>query len=106
MLCLRVIHVRSLLIRSLARLTEHKLAELFALNLSVNLIGERTYMLRKHRLLSQLLRVVELNILQLCGIRHLGLVYDRLHIVLQLLHDILVLQLRYVLLFALYVGIE
>ena len=88
---LRIAHVGSLLIRALTRFTKHKLSELFALNLPIDFIRERADVLRKHRLLRELLRVVLLDTLQISWLRHLGLVYDRLHIVLQLFHYILVL---------------
>ena len=76
------------------------------MDLSVDFIRKRTNVLGKHRLLRQLLSVVLLDILKLSGVRHLGLIDHRLHIVFQLLHDVLVLQLSYVLLLSLNVCIE
>ena len=63
-------------------------------------------MLRQHRLLSELLRVVLLHVVQLDQVWVLGVVNDRLDILLQFLHDVLVLQLLNVAILSLDVGVE
>ena len=63
-------------------------------------------MLAKHRLLSELLRVVLPDAFQLIWVRHRCLVDHRLYIIFQLLHNVFVLELSDVHLFALYVCIK
>ena len=63
-------------------------------------------MLAQQRLLRQLLCVISLDVLDFIWVGQSCVVDDRLHIVLQLLHDVFVLQLRDVAVFALHVGVE
>ena len=61
---------------------------------------------RKRAVLNQLRVVVGLDVRKFGLIRLLGGVDDRFDVVLQLLHDVLVLQLLNVVVFPLHVGIE
>lgn len=63
-------------------------------------------MLGQHGLLDQLLAIILLNVAQLGLIRYLRVVYDWLHIVFQLFHNILVLERCNIHVFALDVGVE
>jgi len=91
---------------ALTRLAEHEFAELLALDLPVDLVGELADVLTEHGLLCELLRVVLLDPLQLERVGELGLVNDRFHIFLQLLHNVFVLQLGNVAHFSLHVSVE
>ena len=79
---------------------------MLTLNLAIDLIGKLADMLAKHRLLGELAGIVLLDPLQFDGIRSHGLVDDRLHVVFELLHDVLVLKLGDIVEFALDIGIE
>ena len=61
---------------------------------------------RKRAVLNQLRVVVGLDVRKFGLVRLLGRVDDRFDVVLQLLHDVLVLQLLNVVVFPLHVGIE
>ena len=91
---------------ALTRLAKHKFPELLSLDLAINFISQLANMLAQHRLLSELLGVVLLDTLDLSLVRHFRVVDHRLHIVLQLLHNVLILKLSDVHLFALNVRIE
>ena len=85
---------------------KHEFAELGTLNLTIYLICKLTDVLRKHRLLCQLLAVVLLHVPELGLIRHFCVVNYRFDIVFQLFHDVLILQLCDIHVFSLYICIE
>ena len=85
---------------------KHELAELLALYLTINLVSQLADVLGEHRILGQLLAIVLFDVSQLFSIWHLRVVYDWLHIILQLLHDVLVLQLLNIVVFPLHVCVE
>ena len=88
----RSMHLEVGLIRiALTRLAKHELAELLTLDFAIDLTSKLTNMLREQWLLSQLLRIILFQILQLSRIRSLSVVNNRLNIILQLLHYVLVL---------------
>ena len=91
---------------ALPGLSQHEFAELLTLNLPIDLIGKLADVLWEHRLLHQLLAVILLDVAQLLLIWHLSVVDHRLHIVLQLLHNILILQGSNIHIFALNVSIK
>jgi len=82
-----------LLRRALTRLAKHELAELLTLDLAIDLVGELADMLGKHWLLRQLLRIVLLHVLELRIVGLFSVVDNGFDVVLQLLHNVLVLQL-------------
>lgn len=90
----------------MTRFAEHKLAELFTLELSIVLIGQLADVLGEHRLLRQLLCVVLFYVRDLGRIWQLCVVDHRLDIVFTLLHYVLVLQLGNVAILALNVSVE
>ena len=79
---------------------------MLTLNLAIDLIGELADVLAKHRLFGELAGVVLLDPLQLDRIGGHGLVDDRLHVVFELLHDVLVLKLGDIVHFSLHIGVE
>ena len=77
--------------RALTRLAKHELAELLTLDFAIDFASKLANMLREQWLLSQLLRIILFQIMQLRRIRSLSVVNNRLNIILQLFHYVLVL---------------
>ena len=91
---------------ALTRGSQKVLSEKLALNNTLILIRELDHMHSKFRIRNQLLVVVRLYVGQLGHVRLQCLKNDWLNIVFELFHDILVLQLLNVVIFALHVCVE
>ena len=91
---------------ALSWLTQHKFAELLALNLAIYLICQLANVLTQYGLFSKLFCVVFFDTLELSLVRQLRLIYDWFNLILEFLHNIFVLQLRDIHLFTLHICVE